>query len=127
MSHHSPHQIEDAFAVEGYRLVVRPVGNLTQIDYYDDAEDWHAARITIRLRSDGGVEACRFWVDPKHQGRGIFTNAHKWALEQPSSLIKTNEATGQAAEFYKQSGYVEVEPGVLELDTKKTKKWLKGR
>jgi hypothetical protein len=45
-------------------------------------------------------------------------------VEQPFSLISADTAE---AEFYKQSGYVEREDGMLVLDRRATGKWLKGR
>jgi GNAT superfamily N-acetyltransferase len=127
--HHDPDEILDAFSVDPFRVEVSTAGPDTVIDYFDDDADElrQVASIRIRLHRDeagDGVEAVGFWVHPDYQNRGIFTNAHRWAVEQPFSLISADTAE---AEFYKQSGYVEREDGMLVLDRRATGKWLKGR
>lgn len=129
MTHHDPDEIRQAFELEPFRIEVTTAAGDTVIDYYDDDVDEYrqVASIRIRLHEDevgAGVEAVGFYVDPDYQKRGIFTNAHRWAMSQPFSLINASTAE---AEFYKQAGYVEREDGMLVLDRRATKGWLKGR
>lgn len=130
MPHHDPEELREAFAVEPLRVAVSTAGPDTVIDYYDDdADDPHRQVASVRIRlhpgDDGdGVEAVGFWVADEYRGRGIFTNAHRWAMSQPFSLI--DASTGEA-EFYKRAGYVEREDGMLVLDRRATGRWLEGR
>lgn len=120
--HHSPHQVEEEFQFDPYTVKTWQAQDETVVEYF--LGDEVIGRFNIRLSEDGGVEWTRAWVRDDHQGQGIYTHLHKWALTQPSSKIL---AVGEQTEMYRDSGYKEIEPGVLKQEKVRSRKWLKGR
>ncbi len=119
---HDPDELQEAFNPGGYRVEVWQAQGESVVDYYLD--EVHVAMFVLRMVHDGGAVWTRAWVAPEYQGRGIYTHLVKWMVTQPSSVI---EAVGEQTEMYERSGYKETEPGRLEMEPSRAKKWLKGR